>query len=476
MSLSSPEFLVFLFVTVILYFSVSPRLRWVILLCASYLFAAIWNVQSALILFVSTFLNYWSAIFLANTSSAARKQQLLTANIAFNISLLIVFRYIGLDLAALTQSLGRATQNALLVTQTVGISFYTFQQISYNIDVSKGVTAPEKHFGLYAVFVSLFPHLSSGPIDRAGALLPQIRVTKPFDEVQAVEGFRLILWGTFKKLVIADRLALYVNAVYGSPHDYAGPILLIATLFYAFQIYADFSGYTDIAIGAAKVLGLQIAVNFRQPYFSTSIREFWQRWHISLSNWIRDYLFLPLARRSIRLTRGKYQRVSQLIISVVVMGLVGLWHGAQWRFLIWGALHGIYLGVEAILRPIQIPLQKDLYRGLRLALTFALVCLAWIFFRASSVTDAVYIAVHMGDVRAFSLQSVTATFTTLEFAASVLLIGFLVTVDIVDSRLGLNAVLNRSSAPVRWSLYYGLTAVILLFGIWGAPEFIYFRF
>jgi D-alanyl-lipoteichoic acid acyltransferase DltB (MBOAT superfamily) len=475
MSLSSPEFIIFLGVTVILYFSVPARFKWVILLIASYLFAAIWNVQSALILFLSTLLNYWSAIFIANTDNASRKQQLLIANIAFNISLLIAFRYVGLDILSLAQ-VGSTASAALLVTQTIGISFYTFQQISYNIDVSKGVAKPEKHFGLYAVFVSLFPHLTSGPIDRATTLLPQLRELNSFNDVQAVEGFRLILWGAFKKLVIADRLALYVNAVYASPQGYSSTVLAIATIFYAFQIYADFSGYTDIAIGAAKVLGLQLTANFRQPYFSTSIREFWQRWHISLSNWIRDYLFLPLARKSIRLTRGKYPRLSQLVISIVVMGIVGLWHGAQWRFIIWGVLHGTYLGLEAMFRTVRVPLHENIQTALKLMLTFALVCLAWIFFRASSVADAVYIATHIFDIRIFSLRGLAVTFPVWEFVLAWVLIAVVIVADIIDSRWGLNALLNRTAAPVRWGLYYGLTAVILFFGIWGAPEFIYFRF
>ena len=218
----------------------------------------------------------------------------------------------------------------------VGISFYTFQSMAYTIDVYRGVVEPEKHLGIMATFVAFFPQLVAGPIERAPHMLPQFRQRMSFDQARTVEGLRLILWGAFKKIVIADRLAIYVNTVYNAPRHYSGLPLIAATIFFAFQIYCDFSAYSDIAIGAAKILGFDLMENFRQPYFSKSVREFWGRWHISLSTWFRDYLYIPLGGNRVTFTR-------HLLNLMIVFVVSGLWHGASWTFVIWGALHGLYI-------------------------------------------------------------------------------------------------------------------------------------
>jgi alginate O-acetyltransferase complex protein AlgI len=365
---------------------------------------------------------------------------------------------------------------ALSLALPVGISFYTFQSMAYSIDVYRGHVTAEKHAGIFAAFIAFFPQMVAGPIERANHMLPQFRRTVRFDADRTVEGLRRILWGVFKKIVISDRLAIYVNAVYNDAQAHSGAPLIIATVFFAFQIYCDFSAYTDIAIGTAKIIGFDLSENFRQPYFSRSVGEFWRRWHITLSNWFRDYLYIPLG--------GSRARFSRHLLNLMIVFLVsGLWHGAAWTFVIWGGLHGIFVCVEAAFSKAKIRVfPRNAVGGmLRLALTFTAICVAWVFFRANSLDDAVYIFTHAFSA---SADSITAPFEAgllpnfNEMVLSISLIAVLLVIDYGDSRFNMQHVFARSPALVRWGTYYGMTAAIIFSGWYGsgAQQFIYFQF
>jgi D-alanyl-lipoteichoic acid acyltransferase DltB (MBOAT superfamily) len=320
-------------------------------------------------------------------------------------------------------------------------------------------------------------------------MLPQYRRVIHFDDERTVEGLRRILWGFFKKVVIADRLAIYVNAVYNSPQEYSGFPLLVATIFFAFQVYCDFSAYTDIAIGVARIMGFDLMENFRQPFFARSVREFWARWHISLSTWFRDYLYIPLGGSRVPFPR-------QLLNLFIVFLVSGLWHGASWTFIIWGGLHGLYVVAEALWAHLRQPatgseaaphqasqtISQRWLHPLQIGGTFALVCFAFIFFRANSFSDAAHIVSHLfafGQPGGLTDPFVAGLLSSqLEFVLSFGLIGLLLTVDALDARYGLNNLFHLSPTALRWVVYYCVGAAILFSGLYGsgAQEFIYFQF
>jgi alginate O-acetyltransferase complex protein AlgI len=470
MSLVSFEFAIFFTVVLIGYYAIPHRLRWGWLLLAGYVFYASWHlIYVPLLVFTTAYFYLIGLRIAASKTPAARRNQLLFG-VLLSLTILFLFQYFN------------------FLPVPIGISFYTFMGIGYLVDVFRKQLNPETHPGFFGLFLAFFPTLTSGPIERAGRMLPQFRTVKHFDEDRSVAAFRLILWGVFKKLVIADRLAIYVNAVYDQPQTYTGLPLLIATVFYAFQIYADFSAYSDVAVGVARLLGFDLIENFKQPYIAQSVRDFWQRWHISLSTWIRDYMFMPLSRNTLRRTGGKYPRLIQGASNFIVMVLVGLWHGPTWTFVIWGALHGLYMSVESVIGArVKIPKattpqQRLLVIG-RMLLTFALVCVAWVFFRAASLSDAGYILTHLLDFRTGFTDlmqpfSVGLLGAEREFALSLALILLLLAADWLDMNRGLLSTLSQQRTPVRWAIYYALGGAILFSTIYGfnAQEFIYFQF
>jgi D-alanyl-lipoteichoic acid acyltransferase DltB (MBOAT superfamily) len=410
------------------------------------------------------------------TSDKRRRKLFLAASLTVNLGTLFIFKYFNFfnqSFASLAGVLDVPYPiHALHLILPIGISFYTFQSIAYTIDVYRGVIAPEKHLGVFATFVAFFPQLVAGPIERAGHMLPQFRQRMHFNAERVVDGLRLILWGAFKKIVIADRVAIYVNAVYNDASSYSGFPLIAATIFFAFQIYCDFSGYSDIAIGAAKVIGFDLSLNFRQPYVSKTPREFWGRWHITLSRWFRDYLYIPLGGNRVPFPR-------YLLNLMIVFVVSGLWHGASWTFAIWGALHGLYLVVEAIFARRQLPIRIPAV--IQVATTFALVTFAWIFFRANTLPDAAYIVTHLF---AFNGSSLTDPFADgllgahAEFALSVGLIILLMGIDGLIARFGFERLFSASPRVLRWAVYYAAGAAVIFSGWYGvgAPQFIYFRF
>ncbi|WP_187261112.1 MBOAT family O-acyltransferase [Pontibacter beigongshangensis] len=493
MLFNSFEFLVFFPSVVLLYYLLPHRLRWALLLAASYAFYMCWRVDYALLLAFSTLIDYTCGRMMGRhpDQQRHRRKPWLWLSLVSNLGILFAFKYLDFfssaasDLARLLGLDYAAPAFGLLLP--MGISFYTFQTMSYSIDVYYGRIRPERHPGIFALFVTFFPQLVAGPIERAENLLTQLRQKHEFNYQRLTDGLKLMAWGLFKKVVIADRLALMVNQVYADPADYQGIPLLMATGFFAFQIYCDFSGYSDMAIGAAQVMGFRLMENFRRPYLAKSIREFWGRWHISLSTWFRDYLYIPLGGNRVVRWRWYYNLFLTFVVS-------GLWHGANWTFLAWGALHGLYLVLEAATasgngpKP-DYPNKKGppaLKRLLQVGSTFALVCLAWIFFRAENIAEAWYILQKillnvpeelLNLVQQPSRISQVILYDNYtKFLFMLLMLGVLLSVEVLQSRMRIRAYLNRQPRALRWSLAYLLIFTILFFGAFNNNEFIYFQF
>ena len=358
----------------------------------------------------------------------------------------------------------------------MGISFYTFQTLGYVIDVYKGKVPAEHHFGYYATFVSFFPQLVAGPIERTNSLLPQIKERHYFDYEKATYGLKLMAWGYYKKLVIADAVSAYVRHIYDSPQKYAGFSLVLATLLFSIQIYCDFSGYSDIAIGTAKLFGITLTTNFRSPYFSDSIKEFWRRWHISLSTWLRDYVYIPLGGNQ----RGRLRNAGNLLITFLVSGL---WHGANWTFVVWGGIHGVLQILEEALVPDV--KRKDTGRVVmlvRMFIVFALVTFAWIFFVSHSIGDVFYVIAHMGEGVTSPVSYIYKGIIDIGISARDLIkVCFTVLILAVYDYLSLNKdvieCISRWNVFVRWAIYVGFTLVLVFFSHKGvAAEFVYFQF
>ncbi len=476
MTFTSPEFVLFFAAFVPIYFATAYRFRWIVLLIASYFFYAYGSGIYVVLIVFSTLVDYTAARAMGAAADPRRRKLFLAASLTVNLGTLFIFKYFNFfnqSFATLANSLSMDYPiGALTVLLPVGISFYTFQSMAYTMDVYRGVVEPEKHLGIMASFVAFFPQLVAGPIERAQHMLPQFHRRVDFDAERTVAGLRLILWGAFKKIVIADRLAIYVNTVYNAAGNYSGLPLIAATVFFAFEIYCDFSAYTDIAIGTAKILGFDLMQNFRQPYFAQSIREFWWRWHISLSTWFRDYLYIPLGGSRVQFSR-------HLLNLMIVFVVSGLWHGASWTFAIWGGLHGLYIVVETILSHRKINFHAPAL--LKIGVTFLLVLFAWIFFRANSFSDALYV---VGHLFAFTGQSLTDPFAAgllgahAEFLLSCGLIGLLIAADWLSARYGFEALLRVSPTALRWAAYYAAGAAVIFSGLYGvgAQQFIYFRF
>lgn len=383
----------------------------------------------------------------------------------------------------------------------LGLSFHTFQSLSYVIEVYRGKQKAERNFGIYSLYVMFYPQLVAGPIERPQNLLHQFYEEHHFDYDRVTDGLKLMAWGMFKKVVIADRLAEVVNLVYGTPTDYQGIPLIIATVFFALQIFCDFSGYADIAIGAAKVMGFSLMRNFNQPYHARSILEFWRRWHISLSTWFRDYIYIPLGGN--RVTQWR-----QYFNIFVVFLISGLWHGANWTFALWGALHGGYAIIsigsaelrDRIRRAMGIHKVPVLQSAIQILMTFSLVCVGWVFFRAKDISDAFYIISHLTNgllsqgrdliwivgsfvagVNGITLDSAVSfdgkPLTTVgNFLISITVIFLLETVHFIERRTPINLFLSNRPVYIRWAVYYSLILSTMIFGVFNKSKFIYFQF
>jgi alginate O-acetyltransferase complex protein AlgI len=485
MSFISLQYILFFCIVVPLYFAIPLRLRWLLLLVASYLFYAFSQATYVLLLAFTTLIDYYAVRTIAATpqDNSAKRRLLLTLSVGTNLGVLFFFKYFNFfsDMTQIVLARFGFDYPPLIhhLILPVGISFYTFQSVAYAVDVYRGKLPAAQHLGIFAAYVAFFPQLVAGPIERPAHLLPQFHQTFAFDYERVVAGLRLVLWGAFKKIVIADQLAVYVNGVYNNVGAYRGLPLIVATLFFAFQIYYDFSGYTDIALGSARVMGFNLMENFRQPYFSRSVREFWRRWHISLGTWFREYLYIPLGGNRVSFKRN-------LLNLMIVFVVSGLWHGASWTFIIWGALHGTYIVSETLYSHWdKRPQLKDTRRlsWLQRSLTFGLVVFAWIFFRANSVGDAAYILsnfFNFADGRADLLRplfNTTVLDVRLEFLLLFALIGLQLAIEWGNINFQLaQRLLQRRT--LRWLVYYaaGYAIVATYFFQPVADAFIYFQF
>ncbi|HSB40507.1 MAG TPA: MBOAT family O-acyltransferase [Methylomirabilota bacterium] len=492
MAFNSPAFLLFFPVVVTLYFVAPHRVRWSVLLVASYFFYMYWKPVYGLLLLSVTVIAYVTAIAIEHAPTKREKRHQLTACLVILLGLLFVFKYFNFfngNLRTVFTAVGSPYPfGNLSLLLPLGISFFTFQKIGYVVDVYQGRVKAERHLGYFALFGAFFPQLVAGPIERAGNLLPQMRRSFDFDYRRVSNGLKLMGWGFFKKVCVADRLAPFVNNVYGQPQEHDAAALMLATFFFAIQIYCDFSGYTDIAIGAAHVMGYKLTMNFRTPYFATSIADFWKRWHISLSTWLTDYVYTPLTRS--RLLRMKWY--PKFLLSLLLTFLVsGLWHGAAWTYIVWGGLHGVYLVSSVITRDVRERLVASLrldrvprvHAALRMTFTFFLVCVGYVFFRAATLGDAWYILSSMaaGSGRILSAWPARLGEAMLDdggLAVGVAGLAVIVVVSVLEVRGGVMARMARWPAWQRWAVYYVLVVAIVIAG--AAPDdrkdFIYFRF
>ncbi|HXL56453.1 MAG TPA: MBOAT family O-acyltransferase, partial [Chitinophagaceae bacterium] len=401
----------------------------------------------------------------------------LVCSLIANIGMLCVFKYynfINTNFSFLLHGFGLSNPIPYLsILLPIGLSFHTFQAMSYTIEVYRGNQKAERHFGIYSLYVMFYPQLVAGPIERPQNLLHQFREKYDFEYDRVVDGLKLMLWGLFKKLVIADRLAIYVNAVYNNSEHHNGITLLTATIFFAFQIYCDFSGYSDIAIGAARVMGFKLMTNFDSPYFSKSIAEFWKRWHISLSTWFKDYLYISLGGNRVSIPRWCFNLFIVFLIS-------GLWHGANWTYIIWGAINGFYLVFAIITQKyrdkfnslIKINKLPAVNNFFQILITFGLTCFAWIFFRANSLPQALDII-----KKIVSLKGTVYNQNASVFFFSILGIAFLLLVEFKREYFNNLFSLTYNNNWLIRNLYYAfLIAIIILAGVFDGGEFIYFQF
>ncbi|MDB5083475.1 MAG: putative rane protein involved in D-alanine export [Bacilli bacterium] len=477
-------FLVFFLVVTTLYFLLPHKVRWMLLLSASCYFYMAFVPRYILILGAAIVVNYVCGVSIERLSGP-RKQAVLLAGIAANIGTLFIFKYFNFfndNLAQLARWLhwNYSLANLSLILP-IGLSFHTFQSLGYLIDVNRGAQKAERHFGIFALFVMFYPQLVAGPIERSKNLLQQFYTKQHFDYDRVVAGLKLMIWGLFKKMVIADRVSLFVSEVYGHPQNYPGIVLAFATLFFAIQIYCDFSGYTDIAIGAANVMGFTLMQNFRQPYFSRSISEFWRRWHISLSTWFKDYLYIPLGGNRVVKSRLMFNLMVTFVVS-------GIWHGANWTYLIWGALNGLYLILSVLTVQIRSRLVKllclnrvpVLHQLLQMMLTFVFICFAWIFFRAASLSQALVIINRMMQFNTFgNLTNLYKVAPKEELILNFALIVILFIFDLFQEQKEKAQLHIRLPLIVRWVCYYVVLFATFVLGVYNVAyktSFIYFQF
>lgn len=452
-----------------------------------------------LILFFLIAIDYVAGIRIEKASGKARKGYLLISILA-TVLVLFVFKYFNFFNANMVGLASFLNWNyplgALGLILPIGLSFHTFQSLSYVIEVYRGRYRAERNLGIYALYVMFYPQLVAGPIERPQNLIHQFYEHHCFNASEFASGLKLMLWGVFKKVVVADRLALFVLPVFANPHDYTGPSFVVAAVFFAFQIYCDFSGYSDIAIGAAQTMGFKLMKNFNRPYFAKSIAEFWKRWHISLSTWFKDYLYIPLGGNRVSVPRRYFNLLAVFLVS-------GLWHGANWTFVLWGGLHGLYIIIgslterlrQRITGSLRITALPRLHKVICIAITFSLVCFSWIFFRADTVSDAWHMATHLFSgwgtfiasafSAAISFEFGKGAFAPillgqapLSFAIAVAGIVFMEIVHLHERSTGnFREVLDHNPLAGRWAFYYTLIFAILLFGVFdNAQQFIYFQF
>lgn len=479
MLFNSIDFAIFLPIVFVFYWFVVNRnlkLQNLLIVAASYIFYGWWDWRFLSLIFFSTIVDYIVGLRLLKQEGKIKRRLLLWTSIFVNLGFLGFFKYYNFFLdnfvTAFTFFGSEIKANSLNIILPVGISFYTFQTLSYSMDVYKKKLEPTKDFFAFAAFVSFFPQLVAGPIERATNLLPQFFRKRTFDHSKAVDGLRQILWGLFKKIVIADNCAEYANLIFNNSADHPGSTLVLGALFFTFQIYCDFSGYSDIAIGTSRLFGFNLMRNFNFPYFSRDIAEFWRRWHISLSTWFRDYLYIPMGGSR----GGSWVKIRNTFIIFIVSGF---WHGANWTFIVWGALNAIYFlpllltnqnrtNLDTVAKGRLIPGIKE---SLLILLTFSLTVFAWIFFRADSIGHALQYLSEIFSGSIFSFPTVTGT-----SSIKILLVVFIIIEWFGrDQQYAIETLGLKWKRPLRLTFYYIIIISLLYFG-GQEQEFIYFQF
>jgi alginate O-acetyltransferase complex protein AlgI len=482
MLFNSIDFAIFLPIVFILYWFVTNKnlkLQNLLIVVASYLFYGWWDYRFLSLILFSTIVDYSVGIGLLKQENKTKRKILLWTSILVNLGFLGFFKYYNFFLDNFITAFSffgtEIKANSLNIILPVGISFYTFQTLSYSIDVYKRKLEPTKDFIAFSAFVSFFPQLVAGPIERARNLLPQFYKKRTFDYSKAVDGMRQILWGLFKKIVIADNCAVFADQIFNNSHDYSGSTLVLGAIFFAFQIYGDFSGYSDIAIGTARLFGFNLMQNFAFPYFSRDIAEFWRRWHISLSTWFRDYLYIPLGG-----SRGtNYFKIRNVFIIFLVSGF---WHGANWTFIIWGGLNALYflpimllnknkINTDVVAQGKYLPSVREV---LSMTLTFSLTTIAWIFFRAEDIHHAIS---YLSNIIHPSILTLPELITPkLEMIYTLLCIFILLLFEWMNrDKIHALDIANYNQSN-RWMLYLILIIMIITFGSFNQNSFIYFQF
>lgn len=495
MFFNSLHFAIFLPIVVALYFLLPPRRRWIFLLAASYYFYMCWKIEYIVLIVISTLIDYFASIRMEACEDRSGRKKYLVLSLVSNLSLLFAFKYFNFFNESAREVFHRFNLAYdvpyLNVLLPAGISFYTFQTLSYTIDVYRGRQKPERHLGIFALFVSFFPQLVAGPIERSSNLLSQFYVVQRFEYRRTIEGLKLIVWGLFKKVVIADRVGVMVAAIYSNPREFSGVEFILAATLFSYQVYCDFSAYSDIAIGSAQIFGINLMTNFRRPFHAISLGELWQRWHISLTTWFRDYLYIPLGGSR----NGKWRTYVNVFTIFFVSGL---WHGAAWTYVIWGSVHGVFMAAEIW----SAPLRARLFGAVRLSReSFVYRAMGWIYamtvfnfalliFRAHSVNDAFYMVGHLFDgVPAFAGRVFAGDFVVVkamlrglglsqkELLIALVAIVALEVAQLLQRRGSLRAQLSGRPPIVRWAVYYGLVVAIVFFGAFNmSQQFIYFQF
>lgn len=474
MLFNSLSYAIFLPLVFIIYWLLPNKYRWILLLIASYYFYMSWNAKYVFLIFITTFTSYLCAILIEKNRE--HKKLILIITLLVCLGILFVFKYFNFFFESINYLLGNKLHSiSLNLLLPVGISFYTFQTLSYCIDVYRGNIKAEKHFGYYATFVSFFPQLVAGPIERPDNLLPQLRKEKEFDYNKAVYGLKLMAVGFFKKIVVADNLAYYVDMVYNDLSYYQGFALVLAAFFFTIQIYCDFSGYSDIAKGSAKLLNIDLMDNFKTPYFSTTIKEFWSRWHISLSSWFKDYVYIPLGGNRCSKLRHYFNLLATFLVS-------GLWHGANITFVIWGGIHGLLQILEDIFHIKKNTKTYSFSWFIKVSLIFILMSITWVFFRASNLHDALYIFRHMFDgitnLRSYIVSGLYSFGVKAPYLLMMLAIYLipLFIIDYINVKYDALTILNNKPMAIRYLAYFVLLLMILLLHYVGEVNFIYFQF
>jgi alginate O-acetyltransferase complex protein AlgI len=471
MLFNSLDFLLFLPLAIGLFYFAPHKGRWLILLLLSYFFYMMWKPEFIILILISTVVDYTLSIYITRKEAKRTKRILLWVSIIVNLGILIIFKYNNFFIEnvnmLITQMGGRSQIPLLQLVLPMGISFYTFQTMSYTIDVYRGNIKPERHFGYFALYVCYFPQLVAGPIERAGDLLNQFKKKSIITYQNFSWGGKQIIWGLFKKVVIADRLSVIIDQVYENPGQHDGLSLIFASYLFAIQIYCDFSGYSDIAIGVSRMFGIKLKMNFNLPYSSLSFQQFWSKWHISLSGWFRDYLYIPLGGN--RVARPRW-----LLNLFIVFVVSGFWHGSKWTFIIWGALHGVYLIVEQLLGTHDVKLSSKWSKIIRRIVVFNLVVFAWIFFRANSTSDSFLIVSKLFDWDLSIFSSLIQSIGNLQFLfLMTLLVMFLLVEKLFEKIVKEN---YRFKHGINHLLFAFITVLILIFGFFGEAQFIYFQF